>query len=194
MHVADPDNLAYCVAITHAQEHANRVALMQLAEKLRFGAIVAASPDLGHDRFDHRLVFNLVHFDVDEEARGKLVHQLRHAPSVSLAYAPVVIFLLNPHPHDIAHNVELGFDEVIGLPESGRAIRTRLAGQIGQEHLYIETRHYLGPDRYRLDPPGIYRGKPEEEHTRLTILRTPEEGVQIKRRQVGGKKFWPLHL
>lgn len=180
--------LAHCVAIVHARDEANAIALMRLAEKLRFGAIVAASPKLGHERFDHRLVFCLVHFDIDAEARKKLVFDLRHAASVSLAYAPIVLFLRDATPEEITDNIELGFDDVISVPEDSIVVGGRLATQIGQHHLYVETRHYLGPDRHRLDKPGVgARRKPEEEHAQLTILRTPEGGVQIIRRQVVAK-------
>jgi hypothetical protein len=184
VHQGDPDILAYCAAIIMAQDERNRAALMSLAEKLRFGAVLAHSTALGHERFDHRLVFYLVHFDFDTEAKKKVLHDLRHAGSVSLSFAPVVLFLRDGTPEDIQFNVELGFDDVINVPLDGRAIATRLAAQIGHEHLYIETRNYLGPDRHRLDKPGQARRKAVEEHAQLTILRTPEAGVQVVRRQV----------
>lgn len=185
----DPSVLAHCVAIVMAKDERDGVALMRLAEKLRFGAIVAHSPALGHDRFDHRLVFYLVHFDFEPEARAKLLHERRHAGSVSLSFAPVVLFLRDATPEEVMENIEMGFDDVISVPEDGRVIGARLAAQIGQEHIYIETRNYLGPDRHRMDAPGQARAarKPAEEHAQLTILRKPEEGVHIVRRQVIAK-------
>ncbi len=186
-HQGDPDVLAHCAAIVLADDERNRAALMSLAEKLRFGAILAHSPALGQERFNHRLVFFLVHFDFSMERRKALLRELRHAGSVSLCFAPVVLFLRDGTQEDIQGNVELGFDDVINVPQDGRAIATRLAAQIGQEHLYIETRHYLGPDRHRLDRPGQTPRKALEEHAQLTILRTPEAGVHIVRRQVVAK-------
>lgn len=186
MHAPDPTVLAHCVAIVLAKDERDGAALMRLAEKLRFGAVVAHSPALGHDRFDHRLIFYLVHFDYDVEGMQKLLYDLRHGGSVSVSFAPVVLFLRQGSAEDIQHHVEMGFDEVISVPEEGRVIATKLAAQIGQEHLYIETRNYLGPDRHRLDSPG-HKRKPMEEHAQLTILRTPETGVHIVRRQVVAK-------
>lgn len=181
----DPDVLAHCVAIVLAKDERDCAALMRLAEKLRFGAVVAHSPILGHDRFDHRLVYYLVHFDYADEDKRKLLFDLRHAGSVSLCFAPVVLFLRDGSAEDIQAHIEMGFDEVISVPEDGRTMATRLAAQIGHEHLYIETRNYLGPDRHRRDKPGhgqVHR-KQGEKHARLTILRTPEAGVHIVRRQ-----------
>lgn len=187
MHVqaGDPGVLAHCVAIVLAKDERDCAALMRLAEKLRFGAVVAHSPTLGHDRFDHRLVFFLVHFDYAPEAKQKLLYDLRHASSVSLCFAPVVLFLRAGSPEEIQAHIEMGFDEVISVPEDGHAMAVRLASQIGHEQLYIETRNYLGPDRHRRDKPGhnpVPR-KQGEKHARLTILRTPEAGVHIVRRQ-----------
>lgn len=181
----DPDVLAHCAAIVLAKDERDCAALMRLAEKLRFGAVVAHSPALGHDRFDHRLVFFLVHFDFEPEAKKKLLFDLRHAGSVSLCFAPVVLFLRAGSPEEIQAHIEMGFDDVISVPQDGRAMATRLAAQIGQEHLYIETRNYLGPDRHRRDQPGRsqVQRKQGEKHARLTILRTPEAGVHIVRRQ-----------
>jgi PleD family two-component response regulator len=182
MHAPDPSVLAHCVAIVLSRDQRDGAALMQMAEKLHFGAVVAFSPSMSHDRFNHRLVFYLVHFDFETEAMQKLLVDLRHAASVSLSFAPVVLFLREGSDADVQRHIEMGFDDVINVPEDGRVIATRLAAQIGREHLYIETRNYLGPDRHRLDRPGSGHRKPVEEHAELTILRTPEAGVHIVRR------------
>jgi DNA-binding response OmpR family regulator len=180
----DPDILAHCAALVLARDERNLAALMTLAHKLRFGVVLAHGTGLGQERFDHRLVFYLVHFDFDTDAKLELLHALRHAGSVSLSFAPVVVFLRDGTDQDIQAHVEMGFDDVINVPEEGRVIAARLAAQIGQEHLYIETRNYLGPDRHRLDRPGVTKRKAMEEHAQLTVLRTPEAGVHIVRREV----------
>lgn len=185
----DPAVLAHCVAIVMAKDERDCAALMRLAEKLRFGAIVAYSPALGHDRFDHRLVYFLVHFDYEIEAKRKLLFDLRHAGSVSLCFAPVVLFLRAGSPEDIRAHLDMGFDDVISVPQDGRVMATQLAAQIGQERLYIETRTYLGPDRRHKDRPARapMPGDESSKHARLTILRTPEAGVQIVRRETVDK-------
>ena len=183
---ADPDVLAHCVAIILARDERDGTALMRLAERLRFGTIIRHSSAWGPDPFDQRLVFFLVHFDFDMDQRKQLLKERRQAGSVSLCFAPVVLFLRDATRAEVRANIELGFDDVVSVPEDGRVIATRLAAQIGHEQVYIETRNYLGPDRHRMDGPGDVR-KPEEEHARLTVLRTPEAGVQIVKRQVVAK-------
>ena len=89
----DPSVLAHCVALVVANNERDAEALMRLAEKLRFGDIAAWSPSLGHARFTHRLVFFLVHFDFNDADKLALLKSLRHSGSVTLCYAPVVIFL-----------------------------------------------------------------------------------------------------
>ena len=185
----DPMILPHCVAIVRSQDERDGAALMKLAEKLRFGAVVAPGVRIVPHDFDHRLVFFLVHFDFDMAGRHQAIKAVRQSGSVSLSFAPVVLFLRDASQAEILSNVELGFDDVVSVPADGRAIATRLARQVGQEHLYIETRNYLGPDRHRLDrelavPPSR---KPEEPHARLTILRTIEDGVAIVRRQEAHK-------
>lgn len=186
MHAADPSVLAHCVAIVLARDERDGAALMRLAEQLRFGAILAHGATPPPSQFHHRLVFYLVHFDYDLAGKQKLLFDLRHAPSVSLSFAPVVLFLRQAADDEVLHNIELGFDDVITVPEDALVIGRRLAAQIGQEHLYIETRHYLGPDRHRLDHAAQRRPVRQalEEHAQLTIMRRPETGVHIVRRQV----------
>lgn len=188
-HPADPSILAHCVAIVRAGNDTDGSALMRLAEKLRFGAVLGPTTKVVPHDYDHRLVFFLVHFDLDVAARRLALQAVRQSGSVSLSFAPVVLFLREAKPEEVLANVELGFDDVINVPEDGRVMATRLATQIGQEHLYIETRNYLGPDRHRLDrhQPVTPNRKPEEPHARLTILRTVEAGVAIVRRQEAHK-------
>jgi len=186
---ADPSVLAHCIAIVVAQHERDGAALMRLAERLRFGTVLAYDARAGHDMFNHRLVFFLVHFDFDDAARRQLLGSLRNSASVSLCYAPVVMFLRDGSAEQVGACVAQGFDEVINVPAEGPEIATRLAAQIGREHLYIETRNYIGPDRHRMDhlqgAPGDRQ--PEEPHARLIILRTVEAGVHIVRRE-GSRK------
>lgn len=186
---ADPSVLAHCVAIVVAQNQVDGAALMRLAERLRFGDIIAWTPTLKHDQFSHRLVFFLVHFDFEDGAKTALLKVLRHSGSVSLCYAPVVVFLRSASGGQVRACVEMGFDDVINVPAEGPEIATRLAAQIGREQLYIETRNYIGPDRHRMDhlAAAAQPRQAEEPHARLIILRTVEEGVHIVRRE-GARK------
>jgi len=184
-HPVDPSVLAHCVAIVVSQNSEDGEALMRLAERLRFGEVVAYSSKLKSEHFNHRLVFFLVHFDFANTARTQLLTDLRHSASVSLAYAPVVMFLRDASAAQVRAGVEMGFDDVINVPAEGADVAMRLAAQIGREHLYVETRNYLGPDRHRMDNVGPIprQREPEEPHARLIILRTVEDGVHIVRRE-----------
>ena len=181
----DPSVLAHCVALVVANNERDAEALMRLAEKLRFGDIAAWSPSLGHARFTHRLVFFLVHFDFNDADKLALLKSLRHSGSVTLCYAPVVIFLREASASQVLACVEMGFDDVINVPAEGMGMATRLAAQIGRDILYVETRTYLGPDRRRLDRKDHQPAQrpSEEPHARLIIRRTVEEGVHIVRRE-----------
>lgn len=184
--VADPDVLAHCVAIVAANNERDGEALMRLAERLRFGEVIAYSPLLKPAPFAHRLVFFLVHFDFPPTHKTQLLNHLRHSGSVSLCYAPVVAFLRDASVDEVRASIEMGFDDVINVPAEGASIAMRLAAQIGREHVYIETRNYLGPDRFRMDDPA--RGRAAEPHAQLAILRTVENGVNIVRREEIGKR------
>lgn len=184
-HPADPGVLAHCVAIVVAKNERDGEALMRLAERLRFGDVVAYTPTLGPAPFAHRLVFFLVYFDFEHADKVQLLNNLRHSGSVSLCYAPVIVFLRDASVEQVRASIEMGFDDVINVPAEGADIATRLAAQIGRERLYIETRVYLGADRHRLDhrARNAVRRQAEEPHARLTILRTVEAGVHIVRRE-----------
>ncbi|MGV8830889.1 MAG: hypothetical protein ACOH2N_02855 [Devosia sp.] len=181
----DPSVLAHCVAIVVAKNEKDGEALMRLAERLRFGKMIAYTPALKPDVFSHRLVFFLVHFDFDDAARKQMLNSLRHSGSVSLCYAPVVIFLRDASVEQVRSCIEMGFDDVLNVPAEGPDIAMRLASQIGREQLYIETRNYIGPDRHRMDhiEPTPRTRQAEEPHARLIILRTVQDGVHIVRRE-----------
>ena len=185
MHSVDPDVLAHCVAIIVSKNEHDGEALMRLAHRLRFGEVIAYSPKLRAEQFNQRLAFFLVHFGFEDSSRTQLLKTLRHSASVSLCYAPVVLFLREAGPEQVRAGIETGFDDVINVPAEGPDIAMRLAGQIGREQLYIETRNYIGPDRHRMDhiEPKPRPRQAEEPHARLIVLRTVQNGVHIVRRE-----------
>lgn len=185
-HEADPSVLAHCAAIVIAHDEHDTAALVTLGEKVGFGMVSGSSQFSGNDWHIHRVLFFLVHYGIGPEAKRQLLDRVRRASSVNICFAPVVLFLQDGPGDEMLEYIEMGFDDVICLPENSHILSTRLASQLGQEHLYIETRTYLGPDRRRMELPG--HSHPERtgeyEHTKLAVLRTPEMGVQILRRQL----------
>lgn len=175
---ADPTMLAYCAAIVVARDEADSRALISLGEKLGFGTVRDFS-HFANDWHAHPLMFFLVHYGIGREAKRQLLDRLRRANSVNICFAPVVLFLQNAQADEARTFMEMGFDDVICLPEDSLVLSTRLATQFGREHTYIETRSYIGPDR--AEASGHIAGR---NHATLTLLRTPEDGVQILRRQI----------
>lgn len=179
--------LAACSAIALARSEPDCEALMALARKVGFGSVHGfTDADKASDVPSHKLLFFLLHFALAPETKKQFLRQVRGAASVNLCFAPVVMFLPDGPGDRVLEHIEMGFDDVICLPENSRILAARLSAQIGQEQLYIETRTYLGPDRRRMElPDHTHPARTgDTEHTRLTILRTPEHGAQVLRRQV----------
>ncbi|ODT78414.1 MAG: hypothetical protein ABS76_23775 [Pelagibacterium sp. SCN 64-44] len=179
--------LAKCSAIALARNEPDCEALMTLARKVGFGSVHGfTDPQQAGAVPSHNLLFFLVHFALPEDAKKRFLEQLRSAATINVCFAPVAVFLPDGPGDRVIEHIEMGFDDVICLPENSRVLAARLAAQVGRELLYIETHSYLGPDRRRMELPGqVHPARTgDTEHTRLTILRTPEHGVQILRRQV----------
>ena len=184
-HIADPHLLAHCVAIAVAHDDFDSEALISIGRKVGFGAVADFSHFSGNDWHAHPLLYFLVHYGIGSAAKRALLDKVRHASSVNICFAPVVLFLQGGPAEEALEYIEMGFDDVIRLPEDSHVLSARLATQIGQEHVYIETHSYLGPDRRRMEPPGqSHPGRTgKHDYTNLTLLRSPELGVQILRRQ-----------
>lgn len=186
MHAADPLVLAHCAAIAVARDDFDSEALISIGQKVGFGAVADFSHFTHNDWQAHPLLFFMVHYGIGLTAKRALLDRVRHASSVNICFAPIVLFMQDGPGEEVIKYIEMGFDDVICLPEDGHVLSARLATQIGREHLYVETRTYLGPDRRRLEPPGHTHPERtgDHEYARLTLLRNPEEGVQVLRRQV----------
>lgn len=186
MHVDDRFVLAHCIAIVVAHDAFDTGALMEIGHEVGFGAVVDFSSTAGNPWNGHPLLFFLVHHGIGVAAKRAVLDKVRHASSVNICFAPVVLFLQDGPAEEALQYIEMGFDDVICLPEDAHVLSGRLAKQIGQEHLYVETRTYLGPDRRRMEPPGHTHPNRSErqDFTKLTVLRSPEKGVEILKRQM----------
>ena len=182
---ADETGLAACTAIVVAHDDQDGASLVALAKRVGFGS-VSSFADQQAEGGSHHLVFFLVHYGIGTSAKQALLAKVRSSPSISVSFAPVILFIPDGPGAETLSYIEMGFDDVICLPENSHVLASRLAGQIGKEHLYIETRTYLGPDRRRMELPGhTHPGRTGEfDHTKLWILRSPHEGVQVLRRQL----------
>ena len=91
--------------------------------------------------------------------------------------------------------VQFGFDDIITLSEKRQILVDRLMGQLSADHVYLQSEDYLGPDRRRMEvgaSAGRSRREADTPHVRLTIHRSPEHGVQVRRREFAGRRR-PAH-
>lgn len=183
---AETGLLGGCVAVIVAHDDRDGAALRALAERVGFGSIRTISDDPHHEDPENRLTFFLVHYGIGNAVKKLLLSRLRSTPADSVRFAPIVLFIPDGPSEQILFYIGMGFDDVICLPENSHILALRLATQITQEHLYIETQTYLGPDRRRMELPGDTHPdrKGDFEHTKLTIVRKPGMGVKVARRQV----------
>ena len=183
---AETGLLRGCAAIVVAHDEREGASLLALAERVGFGSVTTLSEAPHGADPDHSLTFFLMHYGLGNAAKKLLLSRLRGTPSDNVRFAPIVLFLPDGPSEEILFYIGMGFDDVICLPENSHIVASRLATQIGQEHLYIETRTYLGPDRRRMELPGDTHPDREGdyEHTKLTIVRRPGVGVKVVRRQL----------
>ena len=184
--IAEAGLLSACAAIVVAHDERDSATLVALGGRVGFGSVTPfAQATLDNDPA-HRLPFFLVHYSLGNAAKKLLLSRLRGAPSDNIRFAPIVLFIPDGPSEEILFYIGMGFDDVICLPENSHILASRLSTQIGQEHMFVETRTYLGPDRRRMELAG--HTHPDRagdyEHTKLTIIRKPGVGVRIARRQL----------
>jgi hypothetical protein len=95
----------------------------------------------------------------------------------------------DPSIETIMACINMGFDDIVALPQPAEKLRRRLSRQIGQNVVFFETAGYFGPDRRNrvatLKPgPAVHRtGGP---FRRLEIVRNLLDGVSVLRDEFFG--------
>lgn len=178
--------LSDCVAVACCPEGAPQRSLEHFARATGFGLFVHYL-DLGQLRDQaHRNLFFLVHFATGDGAKAALLAQLRSNPIPRVRLAPVILVTQDCDLDTFLGYVEMGFDDILCLPESAQLLVDRLVAQLNRDIVYIETADYFGPDRRRMEVPGAtHAGRTSNAHlhTRLTIHRSLAEGPAIVQRQ-----------
>lgn len=178
---------AYVIAHTSAQNRS----LVALAERAGFGFVgtVLGERRVAIEAERGEVVYFLVHHKLSDTTMSSIIRLLRSSEDDAIRYAPIVLVIGDCPFETILKYVKFGYDDIIALPEKRESIVARLQNQLGNEQLYVETDDYLGPDRRRMELAmvGDTRRHPDTPHVRLTILRTPEQGVRIIRRQIAGR-------
>ncbi|MET3924115.1 hypothetical protein ABIE28_000224 [Devosia sp. 2618] len=183
--VATGSGLLACAAIIIAPNASCSNELLSLAGRVGFGAAVDHDRTVGLDP-DLQPYF-VMHYAISDTAKASLLCSIRQSSVTKVQYAPIVVIMPDGPFEQTIHYIKMGFDDVISLPEKPRILSTRLAGQVWQDRLYIETEDYLGPDRRRMDlmpHESQNRRQGGSKHARITFVREPGAGIRILNRQL----------
>jgi hypothetical protein len=72
---------------------------------------------------------------------------IRFASSRTIRFSPMVYCAEAPSVETTMACINMGFDDIVALPQSTSKLRERLGRQIGQNMVFYETAGYFGPDR-----------------------------------------------
>lgn len=177
-------SLCQALVVAHGEQHTNM--MLRLCRSVGFGdaAELAIS---GFDNIDaKRVLYILVHYDMGDEAKLKLVNALRRTERPDVTFAPIILFVPDIPYEAMLNYIEMGFDDVVCLPEKNDVLSARLEKQLNSGHIYVETPAYIGPDRRRMELPDSTHSERTgtSEYTRILIRRVPGEGVNVISRQL----------
>lgn len=109
---------------------------------------------------------------------------IRFSTARAIRFSPMVYCAVDLSVDTIMAGINMGFDDIVALPQSKPKLLQRLARQIGRNMVFYETPGYFGPDRRNrftaLKPnPVVTRvGGP---FRRLEIVRNLLDGVCVLR-------------
>lgn len=178
--------LSRCQAlvVAHGEQHTSM--MLRLCRSVGFGE----AADLSAVAFDSleqsRVLYILMHYDLGDEAKEKLLATLRRAERNEISFAPVILFMPDIPYDDVLKYIEMGFDDVVCLPEKNDVLHARLEKQLNSEHVYIKTETYFGPDRRRMELAGTTNAQRTgtNEFTKILVRRMPDEGIKVISRQL----------
>lgn len=170
--------LADCSAVIFAPNDAATGALAALATKLGFGSVSNYTQVAEVPR--NRLTYFLLHGQLPDGAKNRIIHGLRASEHVFRRFAPIVCFVTNGPRHQIVPLVQMGFDEVLFVSDGVAEMSQKLRSQLQQELLYVDADHYFGPDRRRIERinPNDPRRKPGgSPYKQIRVVRDPRMGI-----------------
>lgn len=174
----------HALVVAHGDQHINM--MLRLCRSVGFGE-AADLAVAGFDRVDaRRVLYTLVHYDMGDEAKQRLVSALRRSERTEISFAPIILFVPDIPYEQMLTYIAMGFDDVVCLPEKNDVLSARLEQQLNSEHIYIETPIYVGPDRRRMDVPSPIRPQRTGtgDYTRILLRRVPGEGIAVVSRQL----------
>jgi hypothetical protein len=182
-----PRPLSQCVACLVGETAGQRRTLETLAIRTGFGSINVDESGAGFpDKADRRLSFFFFHCQVGSDLLRATLKRIR--TDDQLRFSPSVLIVGECSESDALRYINLGFDDIVVLPEAAKILERRFTNQMAAPVPYFETGTYFGPDRRRSQRlssasqhPG--RGQGEHRHVRYLVQRAPA-GVEILRREV----------
>jgi DNA-binding response OmpR family regulator len=178
-----------CRAYVMAANLRDSLALETAAHHLGFGEVISG---YGGSNQAGRPGTAITYFFLDYRMRDEelidTITAIREERGSKLCYSPIILFTADRAAETVVRYVRFGFDDVISLPARRDELAERLAGQLHDEQVYIETKDYFGPDRRRLDR-GAELRLGISPHTRLVFERDPRRGIKVLDREVRGHRF-----
>jgi len=177
--------LGHCSAFVIARAGERDRSLELLAREAGFGTVTSTARRQSGEAIGAKraVAFFLMDGHLDEAAMKHTLVAVRLSPDPGVCFAPVVLFIEDGPFETYIRYVQMGFDDVITIPEKREILIQRLDGQLG-EHVYFRTPTYLGPDRRRFDlltTPHERRGQGPSDHDQISIVRSAITGISIAR-------------
>ena len=114
---------------------------------------------------------------------------IRFSASRTIRFSPMVYCAEESSVETIMACINMGFDDIVALPQSPEKLRQRLARQIGQNMVFFETDGYFGPDRRNRVAalkPSMATSRVGGPFRRLEIVRNLLDGVSVLRDEFSG--------
>lgn len=175
---ATTNMLADCGAVTFAPNDVSAGALGTLATKLGFGSVAHYTQFAELPK--NTLTYFLVHGQLPDGAKQRIIQGLRSSDHIFRRFAPIVCFVTNGPRHQIVPLVQMGFDEVLFIADAVSDMSHKLNDQLRHELVYVESDHYFGPDRRRIervDPNDPRRKLGGSAFRKIRVVRDPRMGI-----------------
>jgi hypothetical protein len=127
------------------------------------------------------LLFFLCAAVTDMTTLKPMAEAIRFSPARGLRFSPLIYFTHNPSIDDIRRCINMGFDDVVALPQSGARFEDRIQRLVGTVQVYYETPTYFGPDRRNrlVEDVSDPRRGTGGQFRRIEIIRNPETGTEV---------------
>jgi hypothetical protein len=121
---------------------------------------------------------------VDDVAQLRaLAGAIRFCPVGEIRYSPMVYCAEDASLETIVSCINMGFDDIVVLPQTSSGLESRLARQLHETRVFYQTQSYFGPDRRNrvARRPQNHPNTPGGAFRRLEIMRDPDKGVLLQR-------------